>query len=64
MFSGVERLESFAKVHNISMNENCIFLNHVAKKFQLTQIVYERFMLNILFLQKHRKFRDVPEFHD
>ncbi|MFS7943598.1 hypothetical protein Hanom_Chr06g00502101 [Helianthus anomalus] len=48
MFSGTERHTSFAKVHNISMNENYVFLNHVANEFQLTQMVYERFMLNIL----------------
>ncbi|MFS7964461.1 hypothetical protein Hanom_Chr08g00750651 [Helianthus anomalus] len=56
MFLGVERHASFAKVHNISMNENYIFLNHVANEFQLTQMVYERFKLYIPVLQNTRLF--------
>ncbi|MFS8034832.1 hypothetical protein Hanom_Chr17g01585811 [Helianthus anomalus] len=51
MFSGVERHASFAKVHNISMNENYVFLKHIANEFQQTQMVYERFMLNIPVLK-------------
>ncbi|MFS8028358.1 hypothetical protein Hanom_Chr16g01509641 [Helianthus anomalus] len=38
------------------MNENHVFLNHVTNEFQLTQMVYERFMLNIPVLQKHTCF--------
>ena len=56
MFSGVERHASFEKVHNISMNEDYIFLNHDANQFQQTQMVYERFMLNIPIFQNTRIF--------
>ncbi|MFS7949800.1 hypothetical protein Hanom_Chr06g00575781 [Helianthus anomalus] len=51
MFSGMERYASFAKAYNILMNKNYIFLNYVTKEFQLTQMVYGRFMLNISILQ-------------
>ncbi|KAJ0886790.1 hypothetical protein HanRHA438_Chr09g0383441 [Helianthus annuus] len=56
MFSVVERHASFAKAKNISLNKNYVFLNHVTNEFQLTQMVYERFMLNIPVLQKHTRF--------
>ncbi|KAF5798852.1 hypothetical protein HanXRQr2_Chr07g0297781 [Helianthus annuus] len=55
MFSGVERHASFAKVNNFSISENLIFLNHIANGFQGTQMVYERFILNIPVLQNKRE---------
>ncbi|MFS7976077.1 hypothetical protein Hanom_Chr10g00888211 [Helianthus anomalus] len=54
MFSGMERYASLAKTYNISMNENYLYLNHVTNEFKLTQMVYERFMLNIQVLQNIR----------
>ncbi|KAM0043424.1 hypothetical protein Hdeb2414_s0010g00341111 [Helianthus debilis subsp. tardiflorus] len=47
MFSGVERHASFAKSHQVSINEYHIFINHFATRFQRTQMVYEKIMLNI-----------------
>ncbi|MFS7936140.1 hypothetical protein Hanom_Chr05g00411951 [Helianthus anomalus] len=38
------------------MNEDYIFLNHVTNEFQLAQMVCERFILNLLVLQKHTRF--------
>ena len=40
-----------------------IFLSHVAKGFQLTQMVYGRFTINIPVLQKGAYFQNMHEFH-
>ncbi|KAJ0788464.1 hypothetical protein HanPI659440_Chr05g0192001 [Helianthus annuus] len=56
MFSGVERHASFAKINNFFVERKLTFLNHIANGFQGTQMVYERFILNIPVLQNKRVF--------
>ncbi|MFS7968389.1 hypothetical protein Hanom_Chr09g00796871 [Helianthus anomalus] len=58
-----ERVADIAKHTSFTKHSNG-FLNHVANGFQQTQMVYERFMLNIPVLQNTQVFHNVHEFHD
>ncbi|MFS7904970.1 hypothetical protein Hanom_Chr01g00042291 [Helianthus anomalus] len=56
MFSRVQRHASFFKSKQHFDERTHIFINHVANEFQRTQMVYERFMLNISVLQNKHVF--------